>query len=318
MLAMGGQASYDMQMPQPAENPLTFRTLYDSPMIRVRDYICCEAGDAKSPEEHSDVNSVVLMRHGAFSKHFRRRHITADVNNAVFFSKDSTYRVSHPADSGDRGTTFDVSPRILSDIVRELYLAVDEHPDNPFPFDIGPCNADVFWRHRDFVRRLEGAESEPLETLWADVTGLQLMADVLEAAFERHGVIRRKRPTTVSDHAERTEAAKTYLASRMSEAVTLEDVAGAVFASPFNFARIFQQQTGLPIHRYLTLLRLRASLERIADTGTELTSIALDLGFSSHSHFTDVFRREFGETPSEVRRKASRRTIREMSKNLIA
>ncbi len=287
-------------------------------MICVRDYVCRNEGSAASAEEQSSVNSIVLMRHGAFSRHFGRRRVTADVNNAVFFSKGSVYRVSHPADCGDRGTTFDISQSILNDIIRELDPRIDEHSDTPFPFDIGPCDSKVFWRHRDFVRKIEAAETEPLEPLWADVTALQLMADVLEAAFARHGVERNGRPATISDHAERVETAKMYLASRMSEAVTLEDVASAVYASPFNFARIFQQQTGSPIHRYLTLLRLRASLERIADSDIELTSIALDLGFSSHSHFTDVFRREFGQTPSEVRRRASRRKIREMSKNLIA
>jgi AraC-like DNA-binding protein len=65
-------------------------------------------------------------------------------------------------------------------------------------------------------------------------------------------------------------------------------------------------------------VRLRTSLERIAEPGADLTSIALDLGFSSHSHFTDVFRREFGSTPSEVRENTTVAGIRKMSKNLIA
>jgi AraC-like DNA-binding protein len=64
---------------------------------------------------------------------------------------------------------------------------------------------------------------------------------------------------------------------------------------------MFQQQTGMPVHRYLTQLRLRAALERLADAD-DITSLAIDLGFSSHSHFTDVFRREFGKTPSEYRK----------------
>jgi AraC-like DNA-binding protein len=118
------------------------------------------------------------------------------------------------------------------------------------------------------------------------------------------------------DHAEKTEAAKAFLASRMSKQVMLTEVAHEVAASPFNFARIFQQQTGLTVHRYLTLLRLRASLERLFDGQVDLTDLALDLGFSSHSHFTDRFRREFGQTPSEVRKNGSASKFREMSKNL--
>ena len=305
-------------MPQPEQELLTFRTLYDSPMIGVRDYICRDTSCARSAEEHSDINSIVLMRHGAFSRHFGKKQFTADVNQATFFAKDSVYQVSHPVDHGDRGTTFTIAPSILKDIIRELDPTIDEHPHEPFPFAAGPCSAEVFWRHRDYVRRLENALSEPLEPLWADVTGLQLVADVLEAAFDQHGNKPQRRISTNADHLERTEAAKSYLASRFTENVRLEDVAAAVNASPFNFARIFQQQTGLPVHRYLTLLRLRASLEKIADVNADLTGVALDLGFSSHSHFTDVFRREFGKTPSEVRTELNTNSIREMSKNLIA
>lgn len=299
------------------ENPLTFRSLYDSPVVSIRDYCCRACRGGPTAEEHSGINGIVVMRHGAFCKHFGRRSVTADVNQAVFFTKGSTYRVSHPADCGDRGTLFAPSSHMLNDIIRELDPSVDDRPEQPFPFITGPCDSGVFWRHRELVQRLEAAESVPLEPLWADVTALQVIADLLEAAFERHGRPRKpRRNGTDVDHAERTEAAKTYLACRLCERVTLDDVASAVHVSPFHFARIFQQQTGVPIHRYLTRLRLRSALEQLAGGANDLTRLALELGFASHSHFTDVFRHEFSLTPSDVRRDAGRRMLREMSKNL--
>jgi AraC-like DNA-binding protein len=314
------------RMSRPSENPLTFRSLYDSPLISVRDYRCHISCGGPGDEEQPDANQIVLMRYGAFRKHFGRRSVTADVNQAVFFSKQSIYRVSHPASRGDRGTVFVVSPRVLNDIVRELDPAVDDHPERPFPFVTGPCPSDVFWRHRELAERLENAPEPSLagqpwpDPLWADVTALQLIADALEAAFVRHGLAspsaKRRRDGTEADHADRVEAAKTFLVSRMSERVTLDDVARAAGASPFHLARLFQQRTGAPVHRYLTCLRLRASLERLAEGADDLTALALELGFSSHSHFTDSFRREFGRAPSEVRRDSSRRSLREMSKNL--
>ena len=284
-----------------SDKEIVFRPLYKSPIISVHDYCCHIERSGPGAEEESDANNIVLMRHGAFARHFGRRTTTADVNQAVFFSRESTYRVSHPADCGDRGTVFTVSPRVLNDIVRELDPSIDDHPNQPFRFFTGPCDSGVFWRHRELVQRLESAE--PLESLWADVTALQLVADVLESAFVKHGVTRKpKREGTDAEHAERTEAAKTYLASRISERVTLDEVARAVHVSPFHLARIFQQQTGVPVHRYLTQLRLRASLERLAAGAGDLTELALELGFSSHSHFTDAFRREFGKAPSEIRK----------------
>lgn len=303
-------------MPRDAETPVSFRQLYVSPLVRVRDYHCRASRGGPAAEEHSDSNNVVLMRHGAFCKHFGRRSVAADVNQAAFFSKGSTYRVSHPGDCGDRGTVFELSPRILNDIVRELDPTIDDHPDRPFPFVTGPCETAVFWRHRELVQRLENAEAEPLEPIWADVAALQLMADILEAAFARHGLPRRgRRQGTDAHHADRVEAAKTFLAARLGERITLDDVARAAHASPFHLARVFQRRTGLPVHRYLTQLRLRASLERLAGGAEDLTRLAFELGFSSHSHFTDAFRREFGRTPSEVRGSPCK-AFRQMSKIL--
>lgn len=275
---------------------LQFRTLYDSPMIAVRDYVCWHDHREASAEEESDANSITLMRHGAFARHFGKAKVTSDVNQASFFAKGSVYRVSHPSGCGDRGTSMVVAGSILTDIIRELDPSIDERPGDPFPFTSGPVDTALFLRHRDYVRRLENAAADPLEPLWADVTGLQLVADVLVSAYEHSGAKPRKRTSTSRDHAERAEAAKAYIAKHLGENISLAEIAAVANASPFNFARLFQQQTGMPVHRYLTRLRLRTSLERIAEPGADLTSIALDLGFSSHSHFTDVFRREFGKT----------------------
>ncbi|MCI0612505.1 AraC family transcriptional regulator [bacterium] len=303
-------------MPNVQERRIAYQRLYESPLLSVLDYRChahkCGAGD----EELSENNSIVLLRHGTFAKHFAKRNVFADVNQVVFFSKKSVYRISHPTDHGDRGTYFLVAPQVLNDIVREFDPTIDEHPDQPFPFVTGPCYTRLFWQHADLIRRLERAKEERPEHLWADVTLLRWVAEVLGSAFEKHGQpTKSRRTSTKIDHTEKAEAARAFLASHLSEQVTLNEIAREVAVSPFNFARIFQQQTGLSVHRYLTLLRLRVSLERLSDG--DLTKLALDLGFSSHSHFTDVFRREFGKTPSEARKNTTASKLKEISKNLI-
>ncbi len=299
------------------DNLLTFQSLYESSLVKVRYYSCQAGRGGPSAEEQSSGNDIVLMGHGVFCKHVGRRSVTADVDQAVFFSKGSTYRVSHPAGCGDRGTVFTPSPCVLNDIVREFDPSVDDRPDQPFPFITSPCDSRVYWRHHELVQRLKTAEACPLEPLWADATTLQIVVDILEVAFAHYRKpLKPRRNSTNADHAERAEAAKTYLASRLSERVTLDDVASAVHVSPFHFARLFHHHTGLPVHRYLTQLRLRASLERLADGANDLTRLALELGFSSHSHFADVFRNEFGLTPSELRRDAGLRKLGEISKNL--
>src|SRR5262245_7320823 len=78
------------RMSRPSENPITFHSLYDSPLLSMRDYRCRISCGGPGDEEQPDANQIVLMRYGAFRKHFGRRSVTADVNQAVFFSKQST------------------------------------------------------------------------------------------------------------------------------------------------------------------------------------------------------------------------------------
>ena len=70
--------------------------------------------------------------------------------------------------------------------------------------------------------------------------------------------------------------------------------------------QLFHAVEGVPLHAYLTGLRLARALAELPHTD-DLTELALELGFSSHSHFSARFRRAFGLTPSEFRRGCRRR-----------
>jgi AraC-like DNA-binding protein len=62
----------------------------------------------------------------------------------------------------------------------------------------------------------------------------------------------------------------------------------------------------MPLYRYHLRLRLARALDLIADR-EDFAALALDLGFSSHSHFSAAFRQAYGCTPSEFREALSGR-----------
>lgn len=303
-------------MPRITDETLTFQRIYESPIVSIRNYDCRACLGGSKGEEYSNTNDIVLIRSGVFRKHLQRNSMTVDVNQAAFFSRGTAYHVSHPTDRGDRGTVFTLDSRTLNDMIRDHDPSVDDNSDRPFPFVTGPCDSAVFWTHLGLVQRLENAERDPLEPLWVDITALELMGKVIENSFILHGRARSRRTWTYADHVDRIESAKTILAARIGEHLSLDEIAGAVQISPFHFSRMFRKHTGLPLHRYLMRLRLRTSLEMLAEGVNDLTALALDLGFSSHSHFSDAFRREFGLAPSKVRLLITRRRLHEMSKNL--
>jgi AraC-like DNA-binding protein len=96
---------------------------------------------------------------------------------------------------------------------------------------------------------------------------------------------------------DRVAIVRLYIMIHWAERVTLAQLADIADCSIWHLASIFRSRVGLPIHRYMKRLRLRHALERLHRGCTDLTRLALDCGFSSHSHFTAAFRQEFGTTP---------------------
>lgn len=72
--------------------------------------------------------------------------------------------------------------------------------------------------------------------------------------------------------------------------------------SRVHFTRMFRAATGYAPHNYLLKLRVDRVRELLVSSTLSLTEIALECGFSSHSHLSRVFRQVLGATPNEYRR----------------
>jgi AraC-like DNA-binding protein len=110
------------------------------------------------------------------------------------------------------------------------------------------------------------------------------------------------RPKTTYRPSTRTVArAKEFLHAHGSERVPLWRIANAVGVSPVYLTQEFTRSEGVPLYQYQLYLRLIRSLQQLRHCN-DITQLALELGFSSHSHFSARFRRTFGLSPSEYRR----------------
>jgi len=75
--------------------------------------------------------------------------------------------------------------------------------------------------------------------------------------------------------------------------------------SPFHLRRVFRQIAGTSLYDYVLRERLAHALDAVLDGGDDITAIALDAGFASHSHFTSRFKGFFNCTPAAFRRLAT-------------
>jgi len=93
-----------------------------------------------------------------------------------------------------------------------------------------------------------------------------------------------------------------YIASRLDEGLTLNDMAAVAELSPFHFTRSFKSSTGLTPYRFLTELRMRLAKQLLAGSTHKLAEIGRRCGYASQSRFTTVFRQALGLTPGEYRK----------------
>jgi AraC-like DNA-binding protein len=154
-------------------------------------------------------------------------------------------------------------------------------------------------------RRLAGylQTAERPDPLLAQENAHRVLRRCVAASFRKGGGSPdpAARPATARAHAALVEEAKVAVTAGFSSRLTLDDVARLIHASPYHLARVFRSHTGYGLHGYVQQLRLRAALERLRDGDQDLAHMALELGFSSHSHLSATFRRTFGITPSRAR-----------------
>ncbi len=92
-----------------------------------------------------------------------------------------------------------------------------------------------------------------------------------------------------------------YIHANLDRDIHLNELADAAGLSAFHFAKLFKQSTGASPHQYILQRRLERAKELLRQSAMSLGEISLEAGFADQSHFTNVFRRFMGVTPSKFR-----------------
>ena len=100
-----------------------------------------------------------------------------------------------------------------------------------------------------------------------------------------------------------THAAIAYVEARFHEKVTLGDVAGLCGMNATQFSRAFKRQHGQTFREFLLQYRIHKSFDLLKNPHVDVTDVALSVGFNDPSHFTRMFQRYAGVTPSRYRLK---------------
>ena len=269
-------------------------SLLKSPTVTIRDTYCQGSCRDRSAEECTTTTQLVFPYRGVYVRHVGHDQTVAEANQVLFFNATESYRVSHPVTGGDGSLTLVISEPQLRELAPVTFLrdgATLAFRQQRLRIDARAQVLVALLRHS-----LHRNIAEPLE---AESLALTLVQRVLgpRTTHAAGASIGRQRLV---------DRVKLVLASDLARRWTLAEIAAEVRGSPVYLTQVFQQVEGLPLYRYQLRLRLARALDLLAQYD-DLTALSLDLGFSSHSHFSAAFRQAYGRSPSEFRRSALHR-----------
>jgi AraC family transcriptional regulator len=284
---MTGNLSPLRVVPKPVE-----QLLFQSSTVAVGRFRCAPEHPLFADSGPSNAYCFVFPRTSVWIQHAGAPPFVAHPGVVTFYNEGQVYSRRAVRPDGDRAEWFAVAPHV----VEEVLAAVAPRALGPgrrlFRDAWVPSDAATYLRQRRLVEAL-GSQADPLVV---EETVVGLLAELAARAGQgrpSRGPISRRQRELVGN-------AKMLLAMTIGRRVRLAEIAAQLSCSVFHVCHTFQRVEGRTMRAYRNDVRLRAALEAVMDRRTDLSQIALDAGFSSHSHFTASFRAHFGVTPSAL------------------
>jgi AraC-like DNA-binding protein len=275
-----------MAATHPAVPPeLEVSRLLDTDTVAVRNVRCIGTCRHRSAEECASATHLVFPYRGVYMRHVGSDQAVADANHVLFFNEGEGYQVSHPVRGGDESLDIVVA----EDVLRELA-----------PASLLSTRASLgFVRQQQRIDPRAQALVAVLRHSLENGTAEQLEAESLSLTLVCRSLGPRTSHELRATHGRRrlVDRVKLVLAGDLSRRWTLADIAREIRGSPVYLTQVFQQVEGIPLYRYHLRLRLARALDLIPGCD-DLSALAIDLGFSSHSHFTATFKQAYGRSPS--------------------
>jgi AraC-like DNA-binding protein len=267
--------------------------LLETDTVALRNVRCSGACRHRGAEECASITHLVFPYRGLYMRHVGSDQAVADANHVLFFNAGEGYQVSHPIGGGDASLSLALSEPVLHEVAPSSLLT----DGGKLRFRRQHHRIDP--RAQALVALLRhGLDSGAIEPLEAEGLVLTLVCRSLGPRTSHE-------PGATHARRRLADRVKVLLAGDLSRRWTLADIAAEIRGSPVYLTQVFQQTEGIPLYRYHLRLRLARALDLIAQYD-DLSALAAELGFSSHSHFAAAFRLAYGRSPTAFQQSARR------------
>jgi len=267
--------------------------LFRSDLVKVGTFECGVEDPCFRVSEPLDNDVFVLPRKPVWFRRNDDDYRFVEPGAILLHRAGSRLERRRTANTGERTYWFGVHPDIFVDALQRYDLSTEDMG--------GAVIADLQFHHRLAVL-LNYIECDPTDPLTIEEEVLALFFIICERRADHEKMSIKARAATAARQRRLVDRARAFLDAHLSESVGLETVARDAGTSLYHLCRVFREQTGLTMHAYRTRQRLGHALDRlVSGPSADLTDLALDLGFSSHSHLSRTFQKQMGVPPSAIR-----------------
>jgi AraC family transcriptional regulator len=235
---------------------------------------------------------------GELEAHSGARELTAG-QIALYTSRSQWPRARREADTLHRFVTLELSADYLRSqfaaVLDGLHAGILRFLENPERFDpwveVSPLPSALLAIRPQL---LEPPVNAPALDAWYRSKILEVLAQTLfrpekpaELFCQRHRRLNK----------ERIERVKYLIERDLENPPSLEMLAREVDCSPFYLSRLFSDDTGMSIPKYLRLKRVEKAADWMRSRGLNVTEAAMAVGYSSLSAFQKAFAERFGTSP---------------------
>jgi AraC-like DNA-binding protein len=249
---------------------------------------------------HPDSIEVCLNLEGEGRVSFNRQEVAFTPLTAGFYRRgESPLPATRLADQRHQFLTvemsFDFLRRHLGEFVTSLHPLVREVVSGqPEKSAVAPPSR-LTSRQQQLLAGLRDAPVLALaQSVWYQAKALEVAAEFFFVAPGEQELFC-QRQQRIS--AERVEKVVAVLREKLAEPPTLEELGRVVGCSPFHLSRTFSAANGMTIPQYTRQLRMERAAELLKSGKFNVTEAALEVGYSSLSHFSQAFHDTFGCCP---------------------
>jgi AraC family transcriptional regulator len=270
---------------------LEIANVLETGTVSLRDVCCRGACRHRSAEECASATYLVFTYRGLYLRHVGGDQAVADANHVLFFNAGEGYQISHPIEGSDASLSLGLSETLLRELAPKSILndrGIAAFRRQHQRIDPRAQALVALLRHS-----MDHGNIEPLE---AESLALTLVCRSIGSRTSHE-------PRSTQAVRRLADRVKVLLASDLSRRWTLAEIAAEIRASAVYLTQVFQRAEGIPLYRYHLRLRLARALDLIVGCD-DLSALATELGFSSHSHFAAAFRQTYGQSPTAFRQLA--------------